>query len=419
VLETASSQESKADVPAGAKSSESSAPQGKRPEPPRKEEPSQDPQDKQAPDQSGEQPEKNADLGNNKDGAPSKPPTKPFYKRPWLMTGVIAGAVLIILAALAYWWYSRHYEDTDDAFIDGYIVQVSPTKVSGYVVTLPITDNQLVHRGDLLLEIDPRDYQLALDQAKAAEATALGKLQQAEAQMAAADAQAQAAQADVTAAEATARNASVDLERNRNLAPRGAVSLQTLDNAQATATSSSAQVRAYRQRAAAAQSQYDLAKSERKTAAAQLDEARVQVRQAELNLSYTKILAPITGRVTNRTVDLGNYVSPGQALFALVDPDVWVTANFKETQLTEMRVGQPVEVRVDAYPSHRLRAHVDSFQRGSGARFSLLPPENATGNYVKVVQRVPVKIVFDEPAPQDMVLGPGMSVEPRVTVRQR
>ena len=136
-----------------------------------------------------------------------------------------------------------------------------------------------------------------------------------------------------------------------------------------------------------------------------------------MNFSYTKIIAPITGRVTHRTVELGDYLQAGQALFALVDPDVWVTANFKETQLTHMQVGQKVEVRVDAFPSQRLSAHVDSFQRGTGARFTLLPAENATGNYVKVVQRVPVKIVFDEPPPADMILGPGMSVEPTVTVR--
>jgi membrane fusion protein (multidrug efflux system) len=330
---------------------------------------------------------------------------------------LVIGSMVLLAGVLAYWLHERQFEDTDDAFIDGHIVQVSPTKVSGYVDQLLITDNQLVHAGDLLLVIDPRDYRLAVEEARAAQATAEGKLQQADAQVAAAEAQAKAARADVAAAEATAQNASVDLLRNRNLAPRGAVSMQTLDNSQATASTSTAQASAAQQRAAAAESQYDLAKSERVTSVAQLDEARVQVRQAELNLAYTRILAPITGRVTNRTVDKGNYVQPGQSLFALVEPDVWVTANFKETQLTLMRVGQPVEVRVDAFPAHWLRAHVDSFQRGSGARFSLLPAENATGNYVKVVQRVPVKIVFDQPAPDYMILGPGMSVEPRVTVR--
>ncbi len=136
-----------------------------------------------------------------------------------------------------------------------------------------------------------------------------------------------------------------------------------------------------------------------------------------MNLSYTKIVAPITGHVTHRTVELGDYLLAGQPLFAIVDPDVWVTANFKETQLTHMQVGQPVDVRVDAFPNRVLRAHVDSFQRGTGAHFTLLPAENATGNYVKVVQRIPVKIVFDDPPPADMILGPGMSVEPTVTVR--
>ncbi len=185
----------------------------------------------------------------------------------------------------------------------------------------------------------------------------------------------------------------------------------------ASARSTNSQVDATRARAAAARSQVTLARSQQLTAEAELQEAEVGIRQAQLNLSYTKIIAPITGRITHRTVELGDYLQAGQPLFALVDPNVWVTANFKETQLTHMHQGQKVEIRVDAFPGQVLWGHVDSFQRGTGSRFTLLPAENATGNYVKVVQRVPVKIVFDSPPPADMILGPGMSVEPTVTVR--
>jgi membrane fusion protein (multidrug efflux system) len=339
-----------------------------------------------------------------------------YQRRPILVIALAVGAAAILLGGIAWWLYARQFESTDDAFIDGHAVQMAP-KIAGYVTQLNIVDNELVHKGDVLLEIDPRDYQVALDVAKASEAAALSRLAQAASQIDAADDQAKGAEADVLAAEATARNAEQDRARNSNLAPRGAVSQQTLDAAIATARSTAAQEAAARARAGAAQSQAQLARAQKITAEADLKQAQVEVRRAELNLSYTKLIAPITGRITHRTVELGDYLQPGQALFALVDPDIWVTANFKETQLTHMHLGQAVEVRVDSIPGQTLPAHVDSFQRGTGAHFTLLPAENATGNYVKVVQRVPVKIVFDQPPPANMILGPGMSVEPTVTVR--
>jgi membrane fusion protein (multidrug efflux system) len=339
-----------------------------------------------------------------------------YQRRPLLVIGLAVAVMVILIAGIAWWLYERQFESTDDAFIDGHAVQMAP-KVAGYVTRLNIVDNELVHKGDVLLEIDPRDFQVALDAAKASEAASLSRLAQATAQIEAADDQARGAQADVLAAEATARNAEQDLARNSSLAPRGAVSQQTLDASTATARATAAQETAARARASAAASQAELARAQKATAEADLKQAQVEVRRTELNLSYTQLIAPITGRVTHRTVELGDYLQPGQALFALVDPNVWVTANFKETQLTHMHVGQPVEVRVDSFPGQKLQAHVDSFQHGTGAHFTLLPAENATGNYVKVVQRVPVKIVFDRPPPADMILGPGMSVEPTVTIR--
>jgi membrane fusion protein (multidrug efflux system) len=339
----------------------------------------------------------------------------PLYKRPWFIVLMIVAAVIVLAAALGYWWYSRHYEWTDDAFIDGHVVQIAP-KVAGYVVLLAVDDNQLVEAGDLVLEIDPRDFQTALERAEAAELSALERLRQTDSQIAAAEAQARAAEADEVAAAATAVNASRQKQRNELLAPH-AVSQETLETSIAQSEASSAQELAAGSRANAAAAEVALARAQRATAAASLAEAQAQVRESALNLSYCKLYAPVRGRVTHRSVEQGDYVQPGRALFALVEPDIWVTANFKETQLTHMRPGQPVEIRVDAYPHHVLHGHVDSFQRGSGARFSLLPAENATGNYVKVVQRIPVKLLFDDQLPGDMILGPGMSVVPTVTVR--
>jgi membrane fusion protein, multidrug efflux system len=368
-------------------------------------------QDKQQPlfpggvkDQPGDQQKENKQAG------------PPFYRRPLLMLALVVATVVLIAGGIAWWLYARQFESTDDAFIDGHAVQMAP-KISGYVTKLNVEDNQLVQAGDVLIEIDPRDYQVTLDAAKATHASALGRLAQATAQVGAADAQAVAAEADVQAAAATAENAEQDLTRNTNLAPRGAVSQQTLDASVAMAQSRASQTLAAKARAAAAAAQARLARSQQVTAQADVKEAEVEIQRAELNLSYTKIIAPITGRITHRTVEQGDYLQAGQALFAMIDPNVWITANFKETQLTHMQRGQKVTVRVDAFPSQHLAAHVDSFQRGTGARFTLLPAENATGNYVKIVQRVPVKIVFDEPPPSDMILGPGMSVEPTVTVR--
>jgi membrane fusion protein (multidrug efflux system) len=341
---------------------------------------------------------------------------KPFYKRPVLIAGLVAVVLLIAIGGVAWWLYARQFESTDDAFIDGNTVELAP-KIAGYVSKLLVDDNQLVHTGDLLLEIDPRDYEVALADAQAAEASAEGAVTQAKARVDAAIAEAAADEAQVIATKATAQNAEQDYERNSSLTPRS-VSQQTLESSAATASSSLAQVTAARARADSAAQQVKLAKSQLVSAQADRQQAQVKVEQAKLNLSYTRIMAPIQGRVTHRTVNTGDYVERGQPLFALVDPNLWITANFKETQLTHMRAGQPVEVSVDAYPSRTLEAHVDSFQRGSGARFSALPPENATGNYVKVVQRIPVKIVFNRLLPADMVLGPGMSVVPSVTIRE-
>jgi membrane fusion protein (multidrug efflux system) len=220
----------------------------------------------------------------------------------------------------------------------------------------------------------------------------------------------------VTGAEAEAQRTNDDLNRYKSVESQ-AVSKSAFDLAQAQARSATANLEAARSQVKAAQAEVALSEAGVETATAAVQQAEAKLQQAQLNLSYTKILAPLDGRVTARTVQMGNYVQPGQALLALVPKDVWVTANFKETQLTYMKPGQPVQLSVDAYPNRKFKGKVDSLQAGTGARFSLLPPENAVGNYVKVVQRVPVKIVFDETLPTNLDIAPGMSVEPKVKVK--
>jgi membrane fusion protein (multidrug efflux system) len=328
-----------------------------------------------------------------------------------------AAAVLAILTAVIFYYVLcvAPYESTDDAFLDGYVTLVSP-RVPGQVTRLLVTDNQEVQAGDVLVEIDPRDYEASLAQARADLAVARSQHEQSQAQVKVSAAKVAQAQAAVTAAEAEAQRATDDLNRYETVESR-AISKSAFDQAQAQARSATANLAAARSQSKAAEAEVVLSEAGVETAAASSQLAEAKLQQSELNLSYTKILAPLAARVTARTVQSGNYVQPGQALLALVPRNVWVTANFKETQLTHMHAGQPVELRVDAYPNRKFKGKVDSLQAGTGARFSLLPPENAVGNYVKVVQRVPVKIVFDEELPTNLDIAPGMSVVPEVRVK--
>jgi membrane fusion protein (multidrug efflux system) len=256
----------------------------------------------------------------------------------------------------------------------------------------------------------------SLANAKADLATAQSQSDEAEAQVKVSQAKVAQAQATVTAAEAENQRAADDMKRYESVESR-AVSKTAFDLIQARSRSAKADLEAARSQVKAAQAQEALSKAAVETDAAAVQQAEAKVHQAELNLSYTKIIAPVGARVTARSVAVGNYVQPGQALLALVPTNLWVTANFKETQLTHIRSGDSVEVHVDAYPNQNFKARVDSLQAGTGARFSLLPPENAVGNYVKVVQRVPVKIVFDTALPTNLDIAPGMSVEPKVKVK--
>jgi membrane fusion protein (multidrug efflux system) len=341
----------------------------------------------------------------------------PPRSKPSKLKLFVGAAVLIVFVAIIFYYLRcvAPYESTDDAFIDGYVTLISP-RVPGQITRLAVTDNQEVKVGDVLVEIDPRDYEAKAAQARADLAAAQSQLNESQAQVKVSEAKVTQAQAAVTAAEAENQRATDDLKRYENVESR-AISKSAFDLAQAQARSAVANLEAARSQTNAAESDVELSEAGVETAKATVQQAEAKLQQAELNLSYTKIIAPMDGRVTARTVQLGNYVQPGQALLALVPKDVWVVANFKETQLTHMKPGQSVELKVDAYPNKKFKSKVDSLQAGTGARFSLLPPENAVGNYIKVVQRVPVKIIFDEELPTNLDIAPGMSVVPIVKVK--
>ena len=351
--------------------------------------------------------------GLEKDVMPP-PPRKRGRQKKVLLAG-IAGLVVHITVNFYYSHYIAPYESTDDAFIDGYVTLISP-RVPGQVTRLLVTDTQEVKAGDGLEVIDPRDYEAILAQARADLASARSQASQSRAQVKVSEAKVAQAQAAVTAAEAEAQRANDDLKRYENVESR-AVSKSAFDLALAQARSANANLEAAYSQTNAAEAEVVLSEAGVGTATAAAQQAEAKLQQAELNLSYTKIIAPMDGRVTARTVQLGHYILPGQALLALVPKDVWVTANFKETQLAHMKPGQPVQLSVDAYPNRKFKGKVDSLQAGTGARFSLLPPENAVGNYIKVVQRVPVKIIFDGELPTNLDIAPGMSVVPIVKVK--
>jgi membrane fusion protein, multidrug efflux system len=346
-----------------------------------------------------------------------EPRRKPaLLQRPWVLIG--GGALLLVLLAggLIWWLIARNYEDTDDAYIDTHVVHLAP-RISGQVTRVLARDNQRVHAGQLLVEIDPADYQTRLNQLLAQVAQAQTQLVQAQAQVQLSEASYGQAQASAMGAAAQAINAHEDLTRYEVLKRTQplAVAQEQLDTAVATARNTADQRDAADKQTRGAADQIRVAMAQVAGAEAAVKSIEAQVAEAALDLSYTRIVAPMDGHVAQRSVQVGDYVSPGQELLAIVPLRIWVTANFKETQLAQMRPGQHVDIDVDACPQATLHGHVDSIQRGAGQAFGLLPPENATGNWVKVVQRVPVKIVFDG-VPDGCTLGPGMSVEPSVEI---
>jgi membrane fusion protein, multidrug efflux system len=331
---------------------------------------------------------------------------------------IIAIAAIVILAGLAYgivWWLNaRQYESTDDAFIDTRTVEIS-AQVAGAITAVPVTDNQSVTPGMPLVRIDERNYRAALEQAEAQREIARANIANLAAQIDAQKAKIDQAQRQATQAQAALQYSRQQDERAQALLKNGSGTVQQSQQATSDLTQKTAAYAGAQANATAAEKQLAVLRTQQQSAAAQVDAAQAALDKARSDLDRTTIVAPVAGRVANLTAATGDYAEPGTALMAVVPRHVWVTANFKETQLTDMRPGQPVDIEIDAYPGSVFHGRVDSIQAGSGTAFSLLPPENATGNYVKVVQRVPVKIDFD--TPPDVYLGPGMSVEPSVKVR--
>lgn len=356
-------------------------------------------------------------------------PAAPFWtRRPVILVGA-ALLALLIFPGFEYLATTLTHETTDNAFLDGDIVSIAP-KLAGNVTRVYVEENQPVKAGDPLVDIDARDYDAQLAQKKAQQeaAEANTKLIRASfdmlrSQVETAAAKARESDAEAAADKAEAEKAAADMKRAEDLFQKKITSQQEYDAAKAAADMAEATFKAGVQKASSDQSKVAEAKAQLEAglqamdrAQAQTHEANANVDKAQLDLSYTHIVAPEDGRVTRKAVQSGDYVEVGQRLMALVLTNIWVTANFKETQLRRIRVGQPVEVTVDSVAGRVFTGRVQSIQDGSGARFSLLPAENAVGNYVKVVQRVPVKIVFDHAVTADHVLGPGMSVVPSIKV---
>src|ERR1700712_1987184 len=390
------------------------------------------PDQDERPDHDGDKARDDSNRGekkndSNKNGGEGKSDGKPDDKSNGEKKGpgktpliILAVVVIVIIIVAGIWWFAtRNQVSTDDAYTDGDAVTIAP-KVSGYVVVMNLGDNKFVHKGDLLIKIDPRDYQAQLDQANAQLGQAQAQLNAAQVQLGIArvqyPAQLTQAKAQEQTAQANLAQTRAAYERQRAVDVR-ATSQQNIDTATAQQKSALANVG----QAQAQVKTASLVPQQISQAQATVEERRQDVRQAEaqveaaaLNLSYTELRAPTDGWVTKRNVQFGTFLQAGTSIFSLVTTTVWVTANFKESQLERMRPGDSVDVSVDAYPNLKLHGHVDSIQLGSGSRFSAFPAENATVNFEKIVQRVPVKILIDSGLHPDLPLPLGLSVVPKV-----
>ena len=343
-----------------------------------------------------------------------------LFKRPIIWIVLLSIVAVIAIGGILYYRHARQFESTDDAFIEAHIVRIAP-QVAGTLIRVAEVDNRHVQAGDLLAEIEPsgQDDQVAEAQANVAQAQEQYGASLSQVSSALATRQQAAAQALGPAADAA--KAREDLTRYlalRRLDP-AAVAQQQIDDARAAVARTAALAAAARRNIDSADAAVEVARDQSKVSRAAIAARRAQLGQSQTTAGNLLLKAPIAGQVVNRQVNIGSYVQPGAQLMAIIPERMWVTANFKETQLARMRVGQPVDIKIDAYPDVAFKGHVDSFQNGAGQAFALLPPQNSTGNFVKVVQRVPVRIVFDlkgNPDPRRYPIGPGMSVVPTVTV---
>ncbi|MGH6817890.1 MAG: HlyD family secretion protein [Methylovirgula sp.] len=360
--------------------------------------------------------------GNRTAQTPNGGPQQGRGRRRLVLVLAIVLFAGLAVAAYIYWFGNRGYETTDDANIDGNAISIAP-QVTGEVVSLDVNDNQFVHKGDPLIHIDNRQYVIDRESAEAQLATAKGQLAgfQYAAEVARKNFPAALllAKAQLSSAQAELAKAQADYKRQQALPPR-ATSQQDVDAATAALRQAQAQVDqadAQVQQAEPVPQRIGQAEAEVRQNTGQVAQAQARLDQALLNLSYTVVKAPQDGWITKRNVEVGNYVTPGEQIFSIVSPQIWVTANFKESQLRWMRPGQSVTISVDAYPELNLKGHVDSIQRGTGSKFTAFPAENATGNFVKIVQRVPVKIDIDSGLNPRLAMPLGLSVEPRVKVQ--
>jgi len=398
------------------------------------------------------------------DERPDPQPEKPKSRRRFIIIAVVA---LVVVGAVLFWWHSTYYEDTDDAQVNGHLIQIS-ARIAGQVIKVDVDENQAVEAGAVLVELDPKDFQVAVQQDEANLQSAIAAFEAAKvnvpvtnistgstlssagadvhgstAQIAQAERQLDAAKARVVQAQANSTKTQADLDRYRPLVEKDVISKQQFDaavdaadankaalvEAQANVTAAEDAIRVARDRLAQSEASFKNAqtapqqvaiqKARADQAAAVVQQAQAQLDQAKLNLSYTKIIAPEAGIVTRKNVEVGQNVSVGQNMMTLVSLDnIWITANFKETQLEHMHKDQPVVIEVDAYGGRKFDGKITQIGGATGSVLSLFPPENATGNYVKVVQRVPVRIDLTDPKQNsDHLLRPGLSVEPKVRVK--
>ncbi len=357
--------------------------------------------------------------GDDKDGKEEEQRNK---AKPIVRIGLSVFILALVAGGASYWWLTRNEVSTDDAYTSGRTITVSP-HVAGYVIELDVNDNEYVHEGQVLLRIDARDFQASRDAAQANVDQAQGQLESAKFSVEVSKqnfpGQLKQAQGQLLLAQAQEFRAETDYKRQHTV-ERAATTQQQIDYSTAALDQAKAQVlqaEGQLEQASPVKPQIGTQQTRVTQQAGTLEQAKAQLEQASLNLGWTVIRAPHDGWIAQRNVERGAYLQTGQSVFSIVEPEVWISANFKETQITRLRPGQPVRIDVDAYPALKLRGHVDSIQRGSGAAFSTFPPENATGNFVKIVQRVPVKVVIDDGLDPLLPLPLGASVEPTVDVQ--
>ena len=393
--------------------------------------------DQQQPSSDNSAQKEEGDQAGKKDSNPPEQQKKKKRKPPVKLL-VIGGVILLIILffGFRYWQHASTHEETDDAYTTGNTHQISP-RITGTVEQVLVDDNWHVNAGQLLVKLDPHDYEVALTRSQAQLKQAIAQVDQAKAGIAQANADLQQRQAQVTQAAAQVLQsqaaydiAKINYDRDHSLFQKDlkAIAKQEVDTTKANLDSAEGALNAAKATQVAVQAQVEAAKAAVDSAQAQAENAAANVaageaavRDSELQLSYCSVIAPVSGRIAQKTVQTGNRLTVGQALMAVVEDNIWILANLKETQLERVQIGQPVEIKIDALPHHKFYGRVDSLQPGTGSNFALLPPDNATGNFIKIVQRVPVKILFDPESIKEVrdKIVPGLSTEPSIAITQK